>query len=180
MIRTNQHRHNLDTRAHESLQPTPAKPCHAFEDWLRRQDGEQRAKTDAEPSPEQWAQALNAAPCLQAAMPEEAASPAGLDTPTPAAAATAQAHLRMSLPLAPQAQAWVFDLSASNLPVQRLTLTRTGQGLALSIQSQSGANGQQIEHHLPRLKQRLADKVIHVDLHDDHGRVDPDEGCIAP
>lgn len=166
MIRTNQHRHNLDTRAHETLQPQRTRPTGPFEDLLRRQEeDEQHAKMQGEPSAEALVLAQTWSFDMHAAEPPAAASHAGgLDTPTPASAATAQAHLRMALPLVAQ-QAWTFDLSGANLPVQAVTLTRASNGqLSLSIQSSAGASGMQAESHLPKLRQRLADKVAHVDL----------------
>ncbi len=184
MIRTNQHRHNLDTRAHEALQPTRTRPAHEFEDWMRRQeqDGEQR-KPSSDASPEPGGLAQLAQPPAQAlpASPDEPEAPAGLlETPTPAAAAAAQAHLRLSLPLAPETQAWTFDLSASNLPVQSITLSKAGNGqLKLSIQSNGSQSGQQMEAHLPRLKQRLSDKVASVDIRADGDRYEPDDGRVA-
>jgi hypothetical protein len=165
MIRSNQHRHNLDTRAHEALQPRHAKPVREFDDCLRRREEDTRhAKAESEPGTEAVALAQPwTLPPRAAAGVDEPPPPAGLETPTPASAATAQAHLRLSLPLAPQSEAWTFDLSTAGLPVQTVTLARAGNGqLNLSIQSSGTLTGQQMESHLPRLKQRLADKVSHV------------------
>lgn len=183
MIRTNQHRHNLDTRAHETLQPTRARPAHEFEDWMRRQErDESHHKPEGEPVPDLSGMVALGRPQPQVESPDEARMPAGLlETPTPAAAATAQAHLRMSLPLTPESQAWTFDLSASNLPVQSLTLSKASNGqLKLSIQSSGTQAGHQMEAHLPRLKQRLSDKVAHVDIRADGHHLEDDDGSVAP
>lgn len=184
MIRTNQHRHNLDTRAHEALQPTRTRPAHEFEDWMRRQEqDEEHRKASSDGHAEMTAMVQLGQPQTLPAGPEPEVPEASawlLETPTPAAAATAQAHLRMSLPLAPESQAWTFDLSASNLPVQSLTLSKASNGqLNLSIQSNGSQSGQQMEAHLPRLKQRLSDKVANVDIRADGDRYEQDDGSVA-
>jgi hypothetical protein len=184
MIRSIQHRHNLDTRANESLHVQKTKPAHEFESWLRRRDGQdQDSKAETEASPESVAIAQASAPELRSVCQDEPAHAGTLDTPTPATAAAAQAHLRMALPLASQTQTWTFDLSAANLPVQSLTLSRVSNGqLNLSIQSSSHQAGQNMEAHLPKLKQRLADKVASVAMQEgEHGDgIDGvDDGSVA-
>jgi hypothetical protein len=184
MIRSIQHRHNLDTGANESLHVQKTKPAHEFESWLRRRDGDdQDSKAEAEISPEAAAIAHASAPDLHGVCQDEPAHAGVLDTPTPATAAAAQAHLRMALPLAPQTQTWTFDLSSANLPVQSLTLSRVSNGqLNLSIQSSSHQAGQNMETLLPKLKQRLADKVASVAMQaGEHVEAinDVDDGSVA-
>lgn len=182
MIRTNQHRHNLDTRAHETLQPARTRPAHEFEDWMRQQErDEDHRKAEGDGAPDMSGMVTFGRPQAPPESRGEPEAPGGLlETPTPAAAATAQAHLRMSLPLVPESQAWTFDLSASNLPVQSLTLSKASNGqLKLSIQSNGSQSGQQMEAHLPRLKQRLSDKVAQVDIRADGDQHEQDDGSVG-